>query len=140
MNNLQDILQIKFFIFEFLIWFLINLSKFKIFNKEDINFNKKEASYLGLVFKCKRQIIINLFIIKLFLEDWFYKCEKLYLKKEVDVPRIKKNKDMLYLKINPNANNINEIPELIKEFNVINPYWFLKMCNGLPKRKEGGKK
>ena len=39
----------------FLIWFfLINLSKFKIFNKEDINFNKKEASYLGLVFKCKK--------------------------------------------------------------------------------------
>ena len=30
----------------------------------------------------------------------------------------------------PNANNIIEIIEPIKEFNVINPNWFLKMCNG----------
>ena len=44
-----------FSLLRFLIWyFLINLSKFKIFNKEDITFNKKEASYLGLVFKCKK--------------------------------------------------------------------------------------
>ena len=46
----------KFFsLLRFLIWyFLINLSKFKIFNREDIKFNKKQASYLGLVFKCKK--------------------------------------------------------------------------------------
>ena len=45
-----------FSLLRFLIWyFLINLSEFKIFNKEDINYNKKEVSYLGLVFKCKKQ-------------------------------------------------------------------------------------
>ena len=46
----------KIFLFlKFLIWFVsINLSKFRIFNKENIKFNKKQSSYLGLVFQGKK--------------------------------------------------------------------------------------